>query len=60
MVKKMINKLIKLRAILEHLQICIFKIFFNHGEGSYEEISLIQGHSGASLKMNFQKKIQPW
>ena len=44
MVKKMIMKLVKLRATLDHPQICIFKIFFNHGEGNNEEVRVILDH----------------
>ena len=35
----------KLRAIQELLQICIFKIFFNHSDGNIEEMSQMEGHS---------------
>ena len=42
MVKKMIMKLVKLRATLDHPQICIFKIFFNHGEGNMVKMSQIE------------------
>ena len=37
----------KLRAIQELLQICIFKIFLNHGDGNIEEMSQVKSHSGA-------------
>ena len=46
-------KLVKLRTILGHLQMCIFKIFFNHGEGNDNEISQIENHSSASSMVNF-------
>ena len=36
--------LVKLRGILAHLRICIFKIFFNHGEGNNEEINQVEGN----------------
>ena len=29
-------------------------MFFNHGEGNSDEISWIEGHSGASVKVNAQ------
>ena len=37
-----------------------FKIFFNHGEGNYNEISVIESHSGASSKVSIQNFHQPW
>ena len=46
--KNLEESMLKLRAILELLQTCIFKIFFNHGDGNIEEVSQIESHSGAS------------
>ena len=60
MVKVMITKLLNLRVTLEHLQRCIFKIFFNHGEGNDNEIGQNEGHSSASSKVNFLNFLQPW
>ena len=57
MVKEIMKKLDELRSILEHLRGCIFKIFFNHGEGNNKENSHIEGHSRAFSKMYFQSLL---
>ena len=46
--KNLKESMLKLRAIQELLQICIFKIFLNHSDGNIEEMSQIESHSGAS------------
>ena len=46
--KNLKESMLKLRAILELLQICIFKIFFNHSDGNIEEMIQMESHSGAS------------
>ena len=56
----MIMKLVKLRATLDHPQMCIFKIFFNHGEGIDDETSQMESHSSASSNTNVQNFPQPW
>ena len=60
MVKIMITKLVKMEAILMHLPRCVFKIFFNHGEGNDYEISQNESHSSASSKVKFQHFHQLW
>ena len=54
------KKFVNMRGIQEYCLKWIFKIFFNHGEGNNEEISLIEGHSGASSNMYFQNFLQSW
>ena len=57
---EILKKRVKLRAILEHLRIYFFKIFFNYGEENDHEISQIEGHSGPSSNLYFQNFLQPW
>ena len=60
MVKVILKWLVKLRVILEHLRICIFKIFFNHGEGNDDEIGQIEGNFSASFRVKFQTSKFLW
>ena len=54
MVEEITKKLVKLRAILERLRGCIFKIFFNQGEGDDNEIGQIKGNWNAYWREIFQ------
>ena len=60
--KNLKEPMLKLKAILELLQTCIFTIwnFQSFGDGNIEEMSQIESHSGASSNTFFQNFLQPW
>ena len=58
---KIMTKLLDLRVTLEHLQRCIFKIFFKHGEGIMEKwvkLRAILDHLRIFLFHNFFNHVE--